>query len=153
ARKTAEFHAELEVSAILEQLGLDQTFFIQFGIFAVFFFIVGNIYFKPFLRLFEMRHKKTVEDREAAEKLMQQAEGKLEEYKRRLQDERAAARKEFEAVLNQAKKEEAALIAHAREEAKKITQEAAESVVKQRDQLRQQLEKDVDALAHSISEK
>lgn len=141
------------MNAILEQLGLDQTFFIQFVLFAALFFFLAPIYFKPFMRLIHTRHERTVEDREAAAKMVKQAEDKLDEYKRRLGEERAAAKREFDDVINAAKKEEALLLSQAREEAKKITQEAADSVAKQRDQLKKQLEIDVESLAHSISEK
>ncbi len=141
------------MSAILEQLEINNTFFIQLGIFAVLFFILSAVYFKPFLRLFEMRHQKTVADREAAERLMQQADAKFDEYKTRLAQERLAARKEFEAALSEAKKEEAAVLAKAREEAKKITQEAMESVAIQRGKLKAELEADVEGMARTISEK
>ncbi len=141
------------MSAVLEQLGLDSTFFIQFGIFAALFFILSRSYFRPFLHLFELRHQKTVEDRESAEKLVKQAEQKLTEYTRRLSEERLAIRQEFEKALAEAKKEEASLLAHAREDAKKITQEANDSILKQRDQLKEALNKDVEKLAQEISEK
>jgi F-type H+-transporting ATPase subunit b len=137
---------------ILAQLGIDHTFFYQFGIFAVLFLILGNVYFRPFMRLFEARHKRTVQDKEAAEKLMAQAQQKFDDYKRRLGEERAAARKEYEALLNETKKEEAAILAGARAEAKKITQDAADSVSRQREQLRKQLDADVEAIAKTISE-
>src|SRR5688572_24915765 len=103
-------HRELSVGAILDQLGLDQTFFIQFVVFAILFLILSNLYFKPFMALFQARHKRTVEDREAAEKLMGQAQAKFEEYKRRLSEERASARKEYETLLAEAKKEETAIL-------------------------------------------
>jgi F-type H+-transporting ATPase subunit b len=141
------------VSAILEQLGIDQTFFVQFGIFAVLFAILNQVYFKPFMRLFEARHQKTTADREAAERMMNEAQAKLEEYKKKLGEERAIARKDYDAIIDQAKKEEAALLASAREEAKKIAQQAAESVSQQRDHLRKQLEADVESIALAISEK
>lgn len=141
------------MTAILEQLGLDQTFFAQLIIFAVLFFFLSRVYFKPFQALFEMRHKKTVEDREAAERLMVQAQKLFDDYKNRLAEERSVARKEFEETLDQAKKEESKLLAHAREEAKKITQEAADSVAAQSEKLRKQLETDVEGIAQSISER
>jgi F-type H+-transporting ATPase subunit b len=141
------------VTAILEQLGIDQTFFIQLGIFAILFAILNQVYFKPFMRLFNARHQKTTADREAAERMMLEAQSKLEEYQKKLAEERAIARKDYEAIIDQAKKEEAALLAAAREEAKKITQQAAESVSAQRDHLRTQLETDVESLALAISEK
>lgn len=141
------------MNAVLEQLGIDHTFFVQLAIFAVVFVLLSNIYFKPFLKLFEARHKRTVQDREAAEKLMAQAEARFEEYKRRLADERLAARREYESVIDQVKKEEAAAIALAREEAKKITQSAAESIGRQREELQKALEADVERLAQQISER
>ncbi len=138
---------------LLKQLGFDNTFFVQIIVFALVFFLLSKLFFKPFLQLFELRHRRTVSDQEAAEKLMAQAEAKLAEYRDRLSEERAKSRKEYEAILETARKEEAKLLSHAREEAKRLTQEAAESVTKQRDLLRKQIEADVESLAQSISEK
>ncbi len=141
------------MSAIAEQLGLDHTFFYQLAIFAGIFIILSRLYFRPFLKLFLARHQRTVADREAAEKMMAQAEAKLEEYKRRLTEERNAARREFDALIDGAKKEESRLLGQAREEAKKIAQEANESVTAQREALRKSLEADVESMAKSISER
>ncbi len=137
----------------LQQLGLDQTLFIQFAIFAVLYLVLNYAFFRPFLKLFQIRHRRTVEDREAAEKMVKQADAKFAEYKQRLAEERQAAKRELDATIEQAKKEEAAILGVAREEARKITQEASESIGKQRDQLRKQLELDVELLARNISEK
>lgn len=140
------------MTAILDQLGLDQTFFIQLGVFALLFFILANFYFRPFLKLFEARHKRTVEDREAAEKLMVQAHNRFEEYKNRLAEERLAARKEYESIVAEARNEESTILAQARDEAKRVTQDAAECVSKQRDEIKKQLEGDVEELARNVSE-
>lgn len=141
------------MDALLDQLGLDKTFFIELALFAVLFFILTPLYFQPFMKLFQARHKKTVEDKEAAEKLLSEANHKLEEYKRLLVEERTAAKKEYEAVLLEARKQEAQLLAEARDEAKKITQEAAESANRQRENLRRQLEVDAEGLAQNISDR
>jgi F-type H+-transporting ATPase subunit b len=141
------------VAAIIDQLGLDHTFLYQLAIFAGLFFLLSKIYFKPFMNLFEIRHKRTIEDREAAEKLLAEADAKYEQYKLKLAEERAAAKKEYEAVVTLARKEENALLIHAREEAKKIHQEANDAIHKQREQLKKQLEADVETLANGISER
>lgn len=141
------------MSALLDQFGLDNTFFVELGIFAVLFVLLSKIYFRPFLKLFEIRHKRTVEDREAAEKLLAQANSKLEEYKRLMTEERALAKKSYDAALAEAQKQEHEILSQAREEAKKIVQEAADSVSRQRDQLKKQLELDVEVLAQGISER
>lgn len=141
------------LSAILEQLEINSTFFYQLAIFAVLYIVLSAVYFRPFMRLFEHRHQKTVADREAAERLMTQANLKLDEYRARLAEERQNAKKDYEAILTEAKKEETAILSQAREEAKKISQEAADSVSRQREQLKAQLEADIEGMARTISEK
>jgi F-type H+-transporting ATPase subunit b len=141
------------VGEIAKQLGLDQTFFIQLAIFAGLFFILAKLYFKPFMNLFEIRHKRIVEDREAAEKLMSEADAQFEQYKKRLADERAIAKKEYEAIIADARREESHMLSRARDEAKKIQQEANDSIHQQREQLKKQLEADVESLANGISER
>ncbi|MBY0469849.1 ATP synthase F0 subunit B [bacterium] len=137
---------------IFHQLGLDYTFFVQLGLISVVYFLLSSLYFKPFMRLFEVRHKRTIEDREAAKNLMEQAHTKLQEYKKRLTEESAAARKEYEAAITEAKKEEAKLLTQTRDSAKKIVQEALESAGAQRDQLKKSLESEVASLAKAVSE-
>ena len=141
------------MSAIIEQFELNRTFFIQFAIFAALFFLMANVYFKPFLKLFEARHRRTVEDRESAEKLLTEANAKLESYRERLATERAHARKDYEDLIKQVKAEEAEILNRARSEAKKITQEAMDSIQRQQDQLKRELEAEVETLAQTISDK
>ena len=83
---------ERDVDALLDQLGLDHTFFIELGLVAALFLFLSHTYFKPFMKLFAARYSKTVKDREAAELLMSQAQTKFEEYKRVLAEEKSAAR-------------------------------------------------------------
>ncbi len=137
---------------ILQQLGLDQTFFIQFAIFFFVFLVIPNLFFKPFQKLIERRHERTVEDKEKAQQLVVQADLKFEEYKTKLAQERIRARAEFEKVISQVKAEEAAILNEARAEAKKITQAAAEKIQEQSVQLRRALEADVESMAIQISE-
>ncbi len=141
------------MNAFFEQLGLDSSFFVEFAIIAVIFFALSNLYFRPFLKLFEARHKKTVQDREAAERLLAQANIKWEEYNRLLNEERLAAKKGFQKELEEVKKQEAELLAQARNEAKKTVQEATESIHQQRLVIKKQLEHDVESIAQSVSER
>ncbi len=141
------------MNALLDQLGLNNSFFVEFGIIAILFFILSSFYFKPFLKLFEARHKRTVEDKEAAAQLLIQANAKLDEYKRLLMEERQTAKRELESALEEARKQEANLLSKAREESKKITQDAVDSINKQREELKKQLESDVEMMAQTISER
>ena len=116
-------------------------------------FHLTRTYFRPFLKLFELRHQRTVEDRAAAEKLKASAENKFDDYRKKLALEKQAAIKDMENVLDDARKQEAAILAQAREEAKKVTQDTLESVTQQRNALKKQLEGEVETLARTISER
>lgn len=140
------------MAAILAQLGLDQTFYIQFAVFTVIFFIIPNVFFKPFQKLIESRHEKTVADRERAEELVKQASAKLEEFKSRMSEERTRARSEYERVISEVKAEEVKILGSAREEAKRITQAAMESIQNQSTQLKRSLEADAEGLALQIAD-
>ena len=141
------------MDALLDQLGLDHTFFIELGLIAALFLFLSHTYFKPFMKLFAARYSKTVKDREAAELLMSQAQTKFEEYKRVLAEEKSAARKNYEDALAEMRKQESTLLIGAREEAKKLTQQAADAVNRQREQLKKELEADVEIIAQGISER
>lgn len=140
------------MAAILAQLGLDQTFFIQFAVFTAIFLIIPRVFFKPFQKLIESRHERTVADRERAEELVKQANAKLEEFKSRMNEERTRARSEYDRVILEVKAEEAKIIGSAREEAKRITQAAMESIQNQSTQLKRSLEADTEGLALQIAD-
>jgi len=140
------------VAEILAQLGIDQTFFIQFALFVALFLVLPSLFFKPFQKLLEARHQKTVADRERAEELVKQANAKLEEFRTRMTEERMRARAEHERVISEVKAEEAKILGTAREEAKKITQLSSDAIQNQSAQLKRALEADVEGLALQISE-
>ena len=138
---------------ILQQLGLNSTYFVQLGIFIVLFTYLMRVYFKPFQQLFDKRYRRTVQDQEAADKLAKEASEKLEEYKRALSEARIEGRREYEEILSQAKKQEAEILARARNEAKSITQEAVAEMENQKAALQKELDASVNEFAKSISEK
>jgi F-type H+-transporting ATPase subunit b len=140
------------VAEIFAQLGIDQTFYTQFAIFVAIFIIIRPLFFKPFQKLIETRHQKTVADRERAEELVKQANAKLEEFKARMAEERTRARAEHERVIAEVKAEEAKIVGVAREEAKKITQASLDTIQNQSAQLKRALEADVEGLALQISD-
>ena len=141
------------MSEILNQLGLDKTLFIQLGIYALVFAALSQIFFKPFLRLIEIRNKKTIQDRESAERILSQAQEKLTDYTRQLTAARLEAKAAYDTVIEQAKKEEAEVLSQARNEAKTITQDALRDMDQQASKLRKDLETEVDTMARAVTEK
>lgn len=141
------------MAALLEQLQIDQTFFIQFGIVVVGFFLVSQVYLKPFLKLIEKRHEKTIENQRKAKELTEQAHAKLEEYKARLDKGREGFADSVKTLLEDAKKEEHALLTAARDEAKKISTETQTAIAKQKAEVLRSLDAEVVSLAKAVSDK
>jgi F0F1-type ATP synthase membrane subunit b/b' len=137
---------------MLGQVGFYNYFLIKLAILVVIFLIIPRLFFKPFQKLIEMRHQRTVADRERAEELVRQANAKLEEFKTRMSAERHRARAEHERVIAEVKAEEAKIIATSREEAGKITRAASESIQSQSAALKRSLEADVEGMAIQISD-
>jgi len=141
------------LDTILEQLEINQTIFIHFGLFCVLFFALSRIYFKPFMNLFEKRHQKTVEDRKTAEALVQKADEKFKDYQEKIHLARKDARQDYEQSVQKARKQEAEILAEAREQAKSITQGAAQEIEKEKNRLQQELQADIESLAKDLSER
>lgn len=138
------------MAEILDQLGLDSTFFTEFAIFLVLFAFLSRAYFAPFMRLFKERHERTVSDREAARAMITQADERFAEYQQRLGEVRARARAEIDEAVRAGKAEEHAALNAARDEAKKITLAAVAEVEAERARLRAAIETDAESLAKSI---
>lgn len=139
------------MDSILHSLELNSTVFIQLGIFAAFYLTAKAIFFNPVLGLFQARYKRTVEDRAQAEKMNEAAQAKQSEYKTRLDQERQAARKDYELKLEEVKREEAKVLAGARAEAKEITQKTLDDLQRQGETLRGQLSLEVESFAQGIA--
>lgn len=141
------------MSEIAEQLELNSTFFYQLVLFAIVFIFLSRVYFRPFLKLIQLRHKRTVEDRKAAEALTQQAQEKMDQYEKRMTEERKKIRAEMELLVTQAKQKESEILSHARDEAKKITQDAMGDMDRQKEALKSKLNAEIETLAAQVSEK
>ncbi len=136
---------------ILGQLGLDQTYVIQFGIFIAAFFLLTQFYFKPFLKIIEARNKAIHANKADADAAAEKARQMFDEYQTAIRLERQASKKQLEEALAEAKKEEERLLASARAEAREITLSAMQELAKQESQIRASLAKDVEALSAQLA--
>jgi F-type H+-transporting ATPase subunit b len=116
---------------ILHQLGLNDSFFLQFIIFAIAYVVLSRVVFKPYTHALALREKKTTGGEEAAletEKKSQELRSVFEakarqvstEIKNIFDEQRSAANKEYDAVVSAARTESQALIENTR---KNITSE------------------------------
>lgn len=141
------------MEAIIQQFKINYTLFYQFAIFAITFFVLGPLFFRPYLRLFELRRQRTVEDKLLAEKAQQEAAQKKEEYLRTLNEAKQKARQTYEASLEKTKAEEAKILSDARNEAKTVISEAIEEATKRKGVLLSELQNESESLAAALAER
>lgn len=140
------------MDALVQLLGVDHTFFVQFGIFVFLFVTLPVVFFRPFQRLIELRIARTVEDKAKAAALIAEADQKYEEYRTKLTAERVRSRADIEKALAQVKAQEASILNEARGEGKKITQATLDTLQQQSAQLKRSLEADVEGMALQITD-
>ena len=101
---------------ILKNLGIDETLFFQFGIFFIAYLAMDFIVFRPYLRAYNERLRRTQGSREEAQHILRQVDQKEEEYRvlvRKLNGEinsvftesNIKAKKDMERILSKAKKD------------------------------------------------
>jgi F-type H+-transporting ATPase subunit b len=104
---------------VLEQLEINQTFFYQFILFAVFFFVISGLYLRPFQRLLEKRNQRLKGDIQSSAELLKSVEQKMAEYEKALMSARQEAGSNYEAALSEIRAKEEAVMAQVKEEIKK----------------------------------
>lgn len=141
------------MSEILEQLEVNQTFLIQFALFAIFFFVLSAIYLKPFQKIIEKRNQSLKNDVEGAAELLKAVENKLQEYEKELSKIRAEAKSQHDSALSSARsQEDAALVKH-KDELKKEYLKVLEQFQDEKLMVESELKTQVAAMADSIAQK
>lgn len=141
------------LTQLLHQLGVDQTFFIQFALVVTIFGLLSQFYFKPFLKLFEKRHERLFADQQAAQELQTKSEEMFALYQRKFSEARNHAKQTFDVVMGEARRQEAEIIGQTREETKRIIQQTQEQISREKIQLKADLSREVEGLAGRILEK
>lgn len=142
------------MTEILEQLEINKTFFFQFVLFGLFFFILSAIYLKPFQKLIEKRNHKLKNDAQSASDLLRAVETRLADYERALSHSRHEAQNSYEKAISDVRAKEDAAINGVKEEMKKdylkITQQLQEEKAKVESELKSQASQMADAVAQKI---
>ena len=141
------------MSEILEQLQVNQTFFVQFGLFVGFFFILKALYLKPFQKLIEKRNHKLKDDVEAAADLLKSVEIKISEYEKEISQARTDARLEYEKIITSIKSKEDAAIHAYREDLKKEFQKASFQLHEEKKKVETELKAQVSSMADLVAQK
>jgi F-type H+-transporting ATPase subunit b len=139
--------------AILEQLGINQTVFIQFFIFLVAFFTLSQVVFKPYLQAFEERERRTKGGEDLAQELLQQSVDLKRQYEQKARQVNGEIKTVYDSYRDQATKEYNEIVARARAESQKLIEEARAKVGVEILEATKKLREEAPAVASAITQK
>ena len=141
------------MTEILTQLEINHTFYIQFALFAAFFFILSSLYLKPFQKLIEKRNHKLNDDVQSATELLKAVEGRLAEYQKLLADSRKAALNQYENALLEIKAKEATAVQAVKDDLKKEFLKATNALQEEKLKVESELKLQVNQLSDAVAQK
>ncbi len=141
------------MSAILEQLEINQTFFYQFVLFGTFYFVLRALYLKPVQNLIEKRNHKLKDDVQSSVELLKTIETRIADYEKAITETRLEASRKFEANLAQVRAQEEAAIQAVKEEIKKDYQKAAQHLQDEKLKVESELKLQLNAVSDSLVQK
>jgi F0F1-type ATP synthase membrane subunit b/b' len=141
------------LSEIAAQLGIDQTFYVQFILVVLFYFLISSLYLKPFQRLLALREERTTGAVKEAQALTQKAEELQGQYKARLQDVHQKSRAILKKAEDESKLEAGKVLDAAAQDARGKVQTTLKELEKQKAELMTALSSDSRAIAQEIVSK
>ena len=141
------------MTEIFEQLEINNTFFIEFLLFGVFFILLSGVYLKPFQKLIERRAHKLKDEVQGSADLLKEVESKLTEYEKELSKVRQESLKNYEKALSEVKAKEDAAINSFKDELKRDYTKAAEQLQAERQKVETELKVQVTQFADALAER
>lgn len=120
-------------------MDIDRSMFVQMAVFALLVVVLSPLLFKPVLRLFEEREKRTEGARSAAKQMQEKAEEVLARYQSKLEDVRRASTQERDRLRNETLKLEAEILEKARQSTARIVDEGRQQIDREVQSIRRDL--------------
>lgn len=114
--------------AILDQLGLNSSFFFQFVIFAVAYFVLSRVVFVPYARALHERELKTKGGEDLAVEIQKKSEELTVLYESKARQVSGSVKAIFDDYRQQASAEYDKIVSQARTEAQTVIEEARQKV-------------------------
>jgi len=142
-----------KVIEILVSLGINKTFFYQFAIFCLAYFGMSQVLFKPYLRAYEERKKRTVGGEEEAVEMTAAAEQKEAVYSKEAKDLNSKIKTIYKEQSDKAIKEKAAILDTARQKAETNMKSGRESLEVTMNETRDMMKEHIPSISQKIEEK
>lgn len=133
-------------------MGLDAPHGLIFQgvLFFAFYFILKNFLFAPYIKIFQEREEATAGKRNKVEQMRLESDRLLEQYTQSIEDARATAATERDALLLEGEELEKGIVFKARQAAKESLEQEKEKITQQAQKARAGLNKEVPRLAEEI---
>lgn len=142
-----------KVVEILVSLGINETFYFQLVIFCIAYFGMSQIVFKPYLRAYEERKKRTVGSEKDAEDMILAAEQKEALYSEEAKALNSKIKDIYKEKADAAVKDRSQILESARSSAEGQLKEGRDSLEKVMDETRSIMKEHIPAISQKIEEK
>jgi F-type H+-transporting ATPase subunit b len=142
-----------ELTKILISLGINQTLWVQLGVFVVVFVIVNQFVFKPYFRAFLERQAQTTGSQDQAEQILTQTRELEALYQRKMRGLAADIKEVFDRARSEAASKQEKLNSEAREQAKNTIESGRRQIEIEYNKAREELLKETDGLSRDIAGK
>lgn len=138
---------------IFTSLGLDETLFVQMGVFLVVFVVLKKLLFEPYFAAYRERKERTVGQTEAAERYVNEARELEQQYSSKAQQINQQFKSIYDQSRVEAMKEYDQVIQVARNNSKQWTEQARSKIQKEVREAREKMSPDIPAISQLITAK
>ncbi len=138
---------------IIKALGVNDTLWIQMGIFIFSFLIIKTVIFKPFFAAFEGRHSATEGNSQSAEKIFSQTRELESLYQRKARSLNADVKAIFDKARLEANLEQERILNEAKQKAREALDKYRDQIQAEVGRAREDLIKEGPILGGAIAEK
>jgi F0F1-type ATP synthase membrane subunit b/b' len=138
---------------ILEQLGLNQTYFFQLAIFVGTLILLGQFVFKDFAHLLEMRNQQTKGSEDVAVEVQQKTAQLASQYESRARQVNNEIKTIFDSYREDAGREYEKMVSKARTDSQKLIEETRQRVSVEIEQATKRLLEEVPVVAQAMTNK
>jgi F-type H+-transporting ATPase subunit b len=135
---------------ILEQLGLNHTYFIQLGVFVFTILVLSQVVFKDFFELHQLREQKTSGAVDIAQEEIQKAQSLSRSYETLARELNGQVKSIFDSYREEAAAEYQNIVARARAESNRIIEDNRQRVSLEIAEASRQLSDQLPALSQAI---
>jgi len=131
----------------------NETFFVQWVIFLIAFFVLRSLVFRPTLRLFEERKRQTEGERVRAEQLVEKTARLIEQVETKLGQARDKGLQQKETLLKEGYDYRNKISQDVRDESQKMMKEVQARIAKEGNVTRAKLREEAQKIGQIIAEK